>query len=276
MKMSRNNEISAVLFDVDGTMADTERNGHRLAFNAAFNDFGLNWDWNVPLYGELLSITGGKERIRYYLEKYAPDKLKINELETWIADLHNTKTKHFVALLNRGLIPLRPGVARLIQELRAAKIKIAIATTTTPENVTTLLKSTLGEDSLAWFNVIAAGDIVSEKKPAPDIYIWALEHLRLQAPQCVAVEDSEHGLNSALAAGLDTIVTVNSYTKLQNFSGASVVLSDLGEQSKPFTVLSGNANGNKLVNVKMLNKIGSHKDKNCPGNETQQSEQTRN
>lgn len=253
----RDNKISAVLFDVDGTLADTERDGHRLAFNAAFNDFGLSWDWNVSLYGELLSITGGKERIRYYLEKYAPDKLKINELEIWIADLHHTKTKHFVALLNRGLIPLRPGVARLIQELRAAKIKIAIATTTTPKNVITLLKSTLGEDSPTWFSIIAAGDIVPEKKPAPDIYLWTLERLRLQAQQCIAIEDSENGLKAALAAGLDTVVTVNNYTEKQDFTGASVVLSDLGEPSKPFTVLSGKTQENKLVDIKMLNNIST-------------------
>ena len=276
MEKANENKISAVLFDVDGTLADTERDGHRIAFNAAFAEFGLTWHWNVELYGELLKITGGKERIRYYLEKYVPDEIKKSNSENWITDLHMIKTRHFVALLKSGQIPLRPGVARLVQELRNAKIKIAIATTTTPENVTTLLKSTLGEESPAWFDVIAAGDIVPQKKPAPDIYIWALEHLRLQAPQCIAIENSELGLNSALAAGLDTVVTVSSYTKLQNFTGASVVLSDLGEPSRPFTVLSGNADGNKLVNVKMLNKIGSHKDKNYPENETQQSEQTRN
>ena len=264
MSMVKDKKISAVLFDVDGTIADTERDGHRLAFNAAFNDFGLNWNWNIALYGKLLSVTGGKERIRYFLDRYAPDKLKINELETWITDLHNTKTKHFVELLKSGQIPLRPGVVRLIKELRTAKIKIAIVTTTTPENVTTLLKSTLGDDSLNWFNIIAAGNIVSEKKPAPDIYIWVLEYLKLHAPQCIAIEDSELGLNSALAAGLDTVVTVSSYTKRQNFTGASVVLSDLGEPSRPFTVLSGNTDGNKYVNVKMLNKIGSHKGKNYP------------
>lgn len=272
----RNKTISAVLFDVDGTMADTERDGHRLAFNAAFKDFGLSWDWNISLYGKLLNISGGKERIRYYIERYAPDKLKLNKLETWITDLHDAKTKYFIKTLKNGLIPLRPGVSRLIQELRTAKIKIAIVTTTTPENVTTLLKSTLGVDSLNWFNVIAAGNVVPKKKPAPDIYIWALKHLGLQAQQCIAIEDSEVGLNSALTAGLDTVVTVSNYTKHQNFTGASVVLSDLGEPSRPFSVLSGNAHGNKLVNIKMLNKISSLSDKNYPENETQQSEKAKN
>ncbi|MEK6595088.1 MAG: HAD-IA family hydrolase, partial [Pseudomonadota bacterium] len=198
--MNTPNKLQAVLFDVDGTLADTEQDGHRLAFNAAFKQFNLDWNWDINLYGELLQITGGKERVRYYMERYTPEALNKNDLTDWITSLHKTKTKYFESLMEHGNIPLRPGVARLIHELRHEKIKLAIATTTTMENVTALLKSTLGKESIGWFDVIGAGDIVPMKKPAPDIYRWVLTQLELTAPQCIAIEDSENGLKSALAA----------------------------------------------------------------------------
>ncbi len=256
--MNTNNKLQAVLFDVDGTLADTEQDGHRLAFNAAFKQFDLDWNWDIDLYGELLQITGGKERIRFYLEKYKPTELNRNDLKEWIASLHKTKTKHFESLMEAGSIPLRPGVARLIHELRQEKIKLAIATTTTMENVTALLKSTLGEEAIGWFDVIGAGDIVPQKKPAPDIYHWVLDQLQLTAQQCIAIEDSENGLKSALAAHLPTLITVSGYTRLQDFSGAVAVLSDLGEPSQPFTQIVGMALEKGWVDHIMLSNWANH------------------
>lgn len=253
--MNTKNKLQAVLFDVDGTLADTEQDGHRLAFNAAFKQFNLDWHWDIDLYGELLQVTGGKERIRYYMEKHAPAMLNQSDLTEWIAGLHKTKTKYFESLMETGSIPLRPGVARLIHELRQEKIKLAIATTTTMENVTALLKSTLGEESIDWFDVIGAGDIVPMKKPAPDIYDWVLKQLNLTAQYCIAIEDSENGLKSALAANLPTLITVSGYTRSQDFSGAIAVLSDLGEPSQPCTPIQGEIPANGWVNYRTLNSL---------------------
>ncbi len=226
--------LKALLFDVDGTLADTERDGHRPAFNAAFREFGLDWEWDVPLYGELLAVTGGKERMKYYLSRFRPDYEKPANFEEMIAELHKAKTRHYTELLAQGGIPLRPGVERLLREAREAGLILGVATTTTPENVTALLRHSLAEDGADWFTVIAAGDIVPAKKPAPDIYVWAIRKLGLGPEECLAIEDSENGIHSSLGAGLKTVVTINDYTRDHDFTGALAVLSDLGEEGAPY------------------------------------------
>lgn len=233
--------LQALLFDVDGTLADTERDGHRVAFNLAFRDAGLDWDWDVALYAKLLAVTGGKERIRYYLEHFSTDFTAPADLEGFIAGLHQAKTKHYTALLAEGLIPLRSGVERLLHESRDAGLRLAIATTTTPANVEALLTRNLGAESMQWFEVIAAGDIVPAKKPAPDIYHYALQELDLPAKACLAFEDSANGIHATLGANLKTIITVNNYTRDDDFTGAVLVLDQFGEPDSPCKVLSGDA-----------------------------------
>ncbi len=236
-------ELKALLFDVDGTLADTERDGHRPAFNAAFREFGLDWDWDVALYGRLLAVTGGKERMKFYVERFRPDYHKPADFDDLVAELHQAKTRHYTELLAQGGIPLRPGVKRLLQEAREAGLTLGVATTTTPENVTALLKHSLAEDGADWFAVIAAGDIVPAKKPAPDIYVWAMQQLGLAPEQCLAFEDSENGIRASRGAGLKTVVTVNDYTVDHDFGGALAVLSDLGEPGAPYRRLDADEVG---------------------------------
>ena len=244
--------LEAFIFDVDGTLADTERDGHRVAFNEAFREYGLDWNWDVELYGKLLAVTGGKERMNYFVEKFHKDYVKPDNFSDLVVALHKAKTRHYTEMLAHGGIPMRPGVTRLLNEARSAGIRLAIATTTTPENVTALLENSLDKDAVSWFEVIAAGDIVPAKKPAPDIYVWAMKKMNLDPSKCLAFEDSENGIKSSMAAGLKTLITVNEYTSGHNFSGAAAVLSDLGEPQKPFTVLSGDAYGESHVGLDLL------------------------
>jgi HAD superfamily hydrolase (TIGR01509 family) len=222
-----------------------------------FAGAGLDWDWGVALYGQLLAVSGGKERIRYFIDEWNPCYQAPEGLEPFIRKLHRAKTGHYLALLEKGAIPLRPGVERLLSEARAMELRLGIVTTTTPENVTALLASTLGAESPGWFDVIAAGDIVPAKKPAPDIYHHALDLLGLPAAGCLALEDSDNGLVSSTAAGIVTVVTTNVYTGRQDFSGAALVVDQLGEPGAGFKVQAGDAGAATYVDVALLKRVFS-------------------
>jgi beta-phosphoglucomutase-like phosphatase (HAD superfamily) len=245
--------LKALIFDVDGTLADTERDGHRVAFNQAFEAANLDWNWSVERYGELLAITGGKERIRHYIEQHCPSFEPPTDLASFIAGLHAAKTDRYCQLLADGNIPLRQGVKRLLHEARQAGLRLAIATTTTLPNVTVLLEHTLGIDSIDWFDIIGAGDIVPAKKPAPDIYDYVLNRMGWSPDECLALEDSENGLRSAMQANLKTVVTINDYTCDHHFEGAALVLDCFGEPDAPFRTLAGNAFGAQYFSVELAN-----------------------
>jgi len=247
--------LKAFLFDVDGTLSDTERDGHRVAFNRAFDEFGIGWNWSIDTYGELLAVTGGKERMKYFCQNYLDPAEIPRGIDELIPQLHQAKTRHYTELLSTGAIPLRPGVERLLREARERGYRLAIATTTTPENVTALLTHTLGEESIGWFEVIAAGDIVPAKKPAPDIYDYAMQQMSLQAAQCIAFEDSSNGIKSSRGAGLITIVTINDYTREHDFADACIVLDQMGEPDKPFTVLAGDAGDASYLDCDLVGRL---------------------
>ena len=245
-------KLKAVIFDVDGTIAETERDGHRIAFNRAFLDAGLDWNWDEALYGKLLAVMDGKERIRYFLTDFNSDFKYHGDIGQFIVELHASKNKHYVNLLENQVISLRPGIRRMMNGLRCAGLRMAIATTTAPTNVSVLIKNTLGEEALDWFDCIAAGDIVQAKKPAPDIFEYCLEQIGLSAEECLAFEDSGNGVKSSVGAKIPTIVTLNDYTKEDDFSGACAVLTHLGDVDLPCKVLSGKAIEGDYVTVNDL------------------------
>jgi HAD superfamily hydrolase (TIGR01509 family) len=219
-------ELRALIFDVDGTLADTEE-VHRRAFNAAFVEHGLTWNWGRRVYSELLKTAGGKERVLEFVNRlHLPPAEKERVLGLVLA-LHRTKTVHYGRLLVSAA-ELRPGIARLLEEAREAGLKLAVATTTTRANVDCLVNAACGAGARELFDVIAVGDVVMRKKPAPDIYLHALACLDLPARACIALEDSAIGLRAAKEPGLFTVVTPTQWTKHDDFERADVRLGDLG------------------------------------------------
>lgn len=224
--------LKALIFDVDGTLADTET-AHRRAFNAAFEAVGLEWHWSEELYTRLLNVAGGKERIAHYWNIVDPEEASGGKVQSVIDDIHAIKTQRYEELVSGGQLALRPGVVRLIKEAYEAGVPVAVATTTTPANIDALLRTPLGADWKQYFATIQDAGTVKIKKPAPDVYLAALHDLQLAPQDCLAFEDSENGLRAATAAGIPTIVTPTAYTSLHSFGDALLVLPHLGDPDTP-------------------------------------------
>lgn len=229
----------ALVFDVDGTLADTEE-AHRVAFNLAFEQAGLGWKWTRADYRRLLATTGGKERISRHIAALDLSEAERAELVARIPHIHASKTRLYSAVVRDGAVPLRTGIARLLDEAAAAGCRLAIASTTTAANIDALLHATLGARALDLFGVIACGDQVAAKKPAPDIYRLALRHLGVRPERAIAFEDSANGLRAARAAGLWTVVTPTYWSEDHDFPDASLRLPHLGDPATPLTGEPGN------------------------------------
>lgn len=243
--------LSALIFDVDGTLADTEAM-HREAFNAAFSAAGLAWDWTPSRYRELLRVTGGKERMAAYVATLdLADDERARHLAL-IADLHRAKTVFYTDRVRAGAVTLRDGVARLFDEAEAAGIRLGIATTTSFSNIEALLESALGPGALKRVAAIGSGDDVERKKPAPDVYLAVLRQLQLPAGECVAFEDSANGLAAAQAAGLFTVVTPCYWTQDEDLGAADLLLPSLGTAAAPLPAAAAAALGERWLSLPAL------------------------
>ena len=222
--------LQALIFDVDGTLADTER-AHLAAFNHAFSEVGMGWVWDEALYTELLDISGGKERILHYWKSTRADMREVDSmaLNDTVNRLHEIKTAAYEAAVNDGAVSLRPGVLKLMDEALAQGLQLAIATTTSPVNIAALLRRAVGPDWRLNFTAIGDASTAPIKKPHPQVYLQMLAALKLKPAECLALEDSSNGLRSATAAGLATIITPTAYTAHHDFGAALRVVPDLSQ-----------------------------------------------
>ena len=243
--------IRALIFDVDGTLAETEEL-HRTSFNTAFTQAGLAWNWDRRLYGELLEVTGGKERIARFIEILGAGHAMDQQT---IADLHRAKTAIYANAILGGAVDLRPGIRRLLNEARQNGIAVAIATTTSRDSVNALLHASFGPGGVAQFAFIAAGDSVAEKKPAPDIYHLVLKRLGLDGRDAIAIEDTPNGLRAATAAGIDTVITHSAFGGESGFDDAVTVVDHLGDPGNRCRVLQGRGIQDGMVTIAGLMRI---------------------
>jgi len=221
-------QLKALIFDCDGVIADTERYGHRVAFNRAFAQRGYGIEWDVDLYGELLKVAGGKERMRHYFNQTGwPEETQ--DKDSLIKELHKSKTDLYMKIVEAGELPIRPGVARLVDEAITDGLKLAVCSTSNERAVNLAVEKLLGPERKTRFDLILAGDVVSKKKPDPEIYNLALKRLGLEAVECVVVEDSRNGLLAAKAADMFCVITTNGYTEDEDFSEADLVVTELGD-----------------------------------------------
>jgi len=248
--------FDALIFDVDGTLADTEEL-HRQAFNEAFFSCGVAWRWGPALYAELLRTTGGKERIATYISQLQLPAAERGRLLRLIPQMHAAKTRLYQEMIAQGHASPRAGVMRLMREARVAGMQLAIASTTSPENVESLLKSSFGAEVAGWFDVIATGDVVPKKKPAPDIYNLALERLGVAPQRAIAFEDSQIGVQAARAAGLFTVATPSLWTIGQDFSAADIVLTSLADPDRPLYAVDEMRVGAKYLGLDQLGALHS-------------------
>ena len=224
--------LAAVVFDVDGTLVDSERHGHRVAFNLAFDEFELPYRWDEDEYGDLLRVTGGRRRIDGYLARQGMPEEERGELA---GRLHERKTAIMTELIEAGRIEARPGANRLLAELAAAGCRLAVATTGSRGWVERVLERSMPG---VRFEVVVTGDEVGARKPDPEAFTVALQQLALSPDSVVAVEDSAEGLESALGAGLRCAVVVNGYTAGHDLDGADLILDGFGQPDAPAQVIA--------------------------------------
>ena len=230
-------ELKAIFFDMDGTIIDTEKDGHRVAFNEAFSRMGIKAEWDVLSYHKLLQIAGGKERMKFYFQGEGKNFLPAEKsVDDFVQQLHLLKTEIFVSLIESGKLPLRPGIKRIMKEANESGILVGICTTSNEKAVKTIVNSLLNDIKI---DLILAGDIVTKKKPDPEIYLLALEKTGFSPKEVLVVEDSENGLIAGKDAGINVLVTVNEYTKNENLSRADAVVTSFGDEAIPAEVLAG-------------------------------------